>query len=154
MRRNVSMIGLVVHREIMRIALISCAKMKRRGIHPARDLYTSPLFRKALTYAEGTCEKIFILSAKYGLLSAGQRIRSYDKTLLSMSAEERKAWAKQVLRQLKSRLKKNDELWFFCGTAYREHLIPLLRSTHHVSVPLHGLSIGGQLHWYNKHTHK
>ena len=53
-----------------RIVLISCVKSKLD--HPARaeDLYTSTLFRSNLAYARSLKpDAIFILSAKFGLLS-------------------------------------------------------------------------------------
>ena len=35
-----------------KIVLVSCVSKKNRGTHKAKDLYASPLFRKAYEYAE------------------------------------------------------------------------------------------------------
>ncbi len=58
----------------MRIALISCVKTKRNAASKAKDLYISSLFKMNYTYAQRTCDKIFILSAKHGLLDENQII--------------------------------------------------------------------------------
>ena len=53
----------------MKIALISCTKQKREYKCPARELYSeSAWFREAYCYAKIVADKIFILSAKYGLV--------------------------------------------------------------------------------------
>src|SRR5690606_13413659 len=50
------------------IALVSCVSSKEPHAAPARDLYTSALFRKARAYAERNADAWYILSAKYGLV--------------------------------------------------------------------------------------
>ena len=53
-----------------RIALISCTSNKKAHKCPARELYSeSPLFRLAYAFAKLVADKIFILSAKYGLVT-------------------------------------------------------------------------------------
>lgn len=44
---------------------------------------------------------MYILSAKYGLLTLDQKISPYEKTLNTMSVADRKAWAEMVLSQLR-----------------------------------------------------
>lgn len=44
--------------------------------------------------------KIFILSAKFGLLRLNDYIGYYDETLNKKSVAERHIWAEQVLKQL------------------------------------------------------
>lgn len=136
--------------EKMRIGLVSCAKTKLSGIHAARDLYVSPLFPKAFTFAETTCDRVYILSAKHGLLGPEARVRDYDVTLNHASGREREDWSKRVLQQLESKITTGDELFFFCGKRYREHLIMKLNGKHRCVVPLCGLSLGQQLRWYKQ----
>jgi hypothetical protein len=47
----------------MRIGLVGCVKSKLPRAGPARDLYTSALFRGAWCAVERSCERWFILSA-------------------------------------------------------------------------------------------
>ena len=66
------------------IVLISCVKKKASQPRPARELYISDLFRKSLKYAQSLSpDAIYILSAKYGLLSLDTVIEPYDVTLKS-----------------------------------------------------------------------
>ncbi len=136
----------------MRIGLVSCAKMKLRGVHESRRIYISPLFRKALASASASCDRVFILSAKHGLLDPETRIRDYNITLNEFSKAQRERWSKRVLQQLKGKVLPGDELYFFCGKRYREELIAVLRDTHPCVVPLQGMSIGEQLRWHNTKT--
>jgi hypothetical protein len=49
----------------VKVALIGCGKSKRPGRHPARRLYSGPLFRASLEHAEHTADEVLILSALY-----------------------------------------------------------------------------------------
>lgn len=71
---------------------ISCVKSKRKTKAKARDMYISPLFRYSLKYALSlTSEnKIYILSAKYGLLKLDEVINPYELTLNTMNESEKK----------------------------------------------------------------
>lgn len=104
-----------------KIVLVSCVSKKNQGPHKARDLYASPLFRKAYEYAESlNPDKIFILSAKYHLLDPETIVEDYNKTLNTFSAAERKEWANVVLEQMADAKidLKNDELIFLAGKKY------------------------------------
>jgi cytoplasmic iron level regulating protein YaaA (DUF328/UPF0246 family) len=129
-----------------KIVLISCVSKKLATTSEAADLYISPLFRKNLKYAMSLKpDKIFILSAKYGLVSLNKKIEPYDKTLNRMNAKEIKEWADSVLYQLKDVTNlEEDEFIFLAGNNYRKFLTPHLR---HYKVPMEGLSIGKQLQW-------
>ena len=56
------------------IALIGCVKSKNKGIHKACELYNSPLFKYQLEYAKRKTDKIYILSAKHGVLKLDDEI--------------------------------------------------------------------------------
>jgi hypothetical protein len=70
---------------------------------PASKRYTSALFVDSLAYARkltlggGT---VRILSGKHGLLKPTTKVKPHDETLAEMSAAERRAWGRRVLRQL------------------------------------------------------
>ena len=63
----------------MKIALISCVSKKQELSDgekvKAKDLYISPLFKMAYDYAKKLdVDRVFILSAKHGLLSPDKEI--------------------------------------------------------------------------------
>jgi hypothetical protein len=109
-----------------RIFLISCTSKKLKHSAKARDMYSaSPRFRYMLEYAELLRpDKIFILSAKYGLLSLDEIIEPYNITLNMMTQKEIMGWSKHVLNSLEriSDLKK-DEFVFLAGNNYRKYIV-------------------------------
>lgn len=127
-----------------KIILISCVSKKLSRKSKAKDLYISPLFRYNLKYAQSlNPEKIYIISAKYGLLDLEQEIQPYDLTLNKMPSQEIKKWANNVVNQLNSKTNiKNDMFIFLAGNKYRKYLLPHIT---HYQIPLKGFSIGRQL---------
>lgn len=127
-----------------KIVLISCVSKKRSQKSIASDLYISALFKKNLQYAKHLQpDKIFILSAKYGLVELDEEIEPYDQTLNTMSSLSVRQWAKKVLAQLNKKTNiREDQFIFLAGARYRKYLIPQLRN---IKVPLEGLRIGEQL---------
>lgn len=115
----------------MKIAILSCSKKKHNilegGKIEARDLYQGQIFRKSYIYALKFLkfDKIYILSAKYGLLRPSNKVSTYDETLKNFSAEKKKEWSKRVLEQMKSEglNLESDELTFLTGKAYYKYLI-------------------------------
>ena len=137
--------------EKRKVVLISCVSKKLNLKSIAKELYVSPLFKYNLTYAYSlNPDKIFILSAKYGLVSLDEEIEPYNKTLNKMNKEERKEWANKVLSQLKEKVDlDNDEIIFLAGKKYREYLIKGIKN---YKIPLKGLSIGKQLKFLKEKT--
>ncbi len=131
------------------IVLISCVSQKLKHKANVRDLYISPLFKKNLQYAATLSpDKVFILSAQYGLLELDDEIDTYNVTLNEMTAEEIKAWSSMVLSQLKAKTDiKTDEFIFLAGSNYRKHLLPHITN---YKIPMEGLQIGKQLQWLTK----
>jgi cytoplasmic iron level regulating protein YaaA (DUF328/UPF0246 family) len=131
------------------VVLISCVSKKLKYKCKVQDLYVSPLFRKNLQYAKSlNPDKIFILSAKYGLLSLDEEIEPYDITLNKMRSGEIKEWADSVLNQLnKSTDREHDMFIFLAGNNYRKFLLPHLK---HYKIPMLGLGIGKQLQWLSR----
>lgn len=131
------------------IAFISCVKTKRNYPCKAQDMYISDLFKKSLAYAKKHADKIFILSAKYGLLTLDEIIYPYEKTLNKMSEYEKKRWAYKVFRQfIDGGGNNNEPCMFICGTNYRKYLIQKFPNA---EVPLKNLSFGNQLKWLKNH---
>lgn len=114
----------------MNIALVSCVSKKleitKGELIQAKDLYISSLFKMAYAYAENlNVDKIYILSAKYGLLEVENKIGWYNETLLDKSAKECKEWANNVLDELKAKghdLSK-DTFHLLAGKKYYHYLL-------------------------------
>jgi len=137
----------------MKIILLSCVSKKLSHQARAEELYTSPLFKFTLKYAKSLQpDKIFILSAKYGLLNLDDEILPYNLTLNNLKEKERKSWAEKVLEKLKQRADlEKDEIIFLAGEKYRKHLLPHIKN---YKVPMRGLGIGKQLQFLKQNTEK
>lgn len=135
------------------IVCLSCVKSKRIHSCSAEDMYISPLFQKMLSYAKSlNPEKIFILSAKYGLLALHDIIEPYEKTLKNMAISERKAWAQDVLESLRKETDlKSDKFIFLAGMPYRENLVEHIKK---YDVPMEGMPFGRQLKWLGEQLDK
>lgn len=136
-----------------KIILISCVSKKIDYKTKAKSLYMGPLFRYHLRYAYSLKpHKIFILSAKYGLIDLNEEIEPYNKTLNKMTKIERKHWSEKVLNQLNKKVDlKEDEIIFLAGNNYREYLIPFIKN---YKIPLKGLGIGKQLKYLKEKLKK
>lgn len=134
----------------MKIVLISCASKKLSKKARAEELYISTLFKLNLNYAKKLKpDRIFILSAKHGVLELDDEINPYNVTLNNMPAEDRKYWTNGIIKQLKSKYDlKNDHFIILAGYKYRQYLISKLTS---YEIPLKGLPIGKQLQYLKKH---
>lgn len=130
----------------MRVALVSCVKSKLDRPAPAKDLYTSALFRALRAYAEDNANEWFILSAEHGLVEADQVLAPYERTLNRMPKTQRDEWAARVKDELAARVPTSADVMILAGERYREALVPFLRGRgHRVEIPLEGLSFGRQL---------
>ena len=132
-----------------KIVLISCVSKKLSHKAKVKDIYVSPLFKMNLKFAESlNPDKIFILSAKFGLIDLDKEIEPYNKTLNEMKFAEKRDWANNVLHDLRkiADLDK-DEFIFLAGENYRKYLIPHIKN---YKIPLKGLSIGRQLQYLKK----
>jgi len=139
---------------ILKVFLISCVRKKRTYSCKAKDLYTSPLFIKSYKYAEQQADKIFILSAKYGLVKPDEIIEPYNQTLNKMSDKERIDWSRKVIERLSEETSlKNDKFIILAGKNYYEKILP---SIYIYELPLLGLGIGigKRLKWFDEHTKK
>jgi hypothetical protein len=131
------------------VVLLSCVKKKLDVPAIAKEIYISDFFQKAFEYAESLRPgKIFILSAKYQLLSPERMIEPYELTLNNMGVADRRKWANQVIEQLRCKADlKNDKFIFLAGQKYREFLVPAINN---YEVPMQGLQIGKQLGWLKR----
>jgi hypothetical protein len=129
-----------------RIGFVACSKTKSTLKLPAAALYTSDLFRKSLLAAIDRSEKVFILSAKYGLLGCNDVIEPYDVTLKTMKGAERLTWGERTGFRLSEVLRPKDTAVMLCGEEYLVPLRPdLQRLQAVVESPLGSLSFGSRL---------
>ena len=129
----------------MKIVFIACAAKKLKKSARAKELYISPLFKLNWQYANKLKpDRIYILSAKFGLVRPNAMLKPYNVTLNSQSAARRKTWARKVAEQLR-REKINfikDKAIFLAGSNYYRYLAPLFKNS---QLPLKGKGVGKQL---------
>ena len=128
----------------VKIALISCSKTKQNYTCSAAEMYMpSNLFSLSYTYAKQVSEKVFILSAKYGLLEETETISPYEFTLKQLPYNRQLDWAQYVLKQLREKCDiESDEFIILAGKDYYQTLIPQLK---HYSLPLEHQTIGERI---------
>ena len=121
----------------MRTILIQCTKTKRDGKAPAYLLYDeSALFRKMWNYATLKGDRVYILSAKHGLVYPEQVLESYNEFGLSEQQAERIA----------TRLPKTDVVELVAGKQYTDPLTPELEARgYDVIEPFRGMKIGDRM---------
>lgn len=128
------------------IGLISCSAQKLDYGAPARELYSSALFRKSLAYAEPRCSASYVLSAEHGLVELDQQLEPYNTRL----GGKREAWARGVADALVARISRAETYLLLAGAAYADPLVAALRTRGHrghIRQPLQGLEIGERLRW-------
>jgi hypothetical protein len=135
--------------------LVGCVAGKFATPLPARDLYTSPLFRRRRAYAEGSGLPWAILSAEHGLLHPEMVIGPYEHRL---KRPEIAAWSGRLRRQLPAWLGEKLDgatIEVHAGVPYVDgvrraeaYLARFEGVTFTVEAPLAGLGIGQQLRWY------
>lgn len=106
------------------VVFIGCGKRKASGVKPAKDLYTGRFFCLSLAVARTltTDSRIFVLSAKYGVVPLSKRIASYDLKLSQLSKRDRDDWRERVRAFVDTRLAAGDAVSFVCGSLYHKTL--------------------------------
>lgn len=132
-----------------RIALISCSKLKKPYRCRASELYSaSTLFSLSYEYAKANADRVYIISAKHGLVGEDEVIEPYDETLNEKTSSERQAWSQMVLNQLKQVCDiQRTEFIVLAGKYYYEYLLPYLP---HVSLPLGKLPLGKRIEFLQR----
>lgn len=135
-----------------RLLLITCAKSKRTSPAAAKDLYLSPRFRKARTYAARSGSPWFILSAEHALVGPDEWIAPYDRYLPETPRDYRVAWGEWAAARLEllAGPLQGRVIEIHAGAAYIQPLaIPLTRRGAHIERPLEGLTSGRWQGWYD-----
>lgn len=85
--------GTGVSRNVL-VGLVACSSQKLQHPAPARELYVSALFTKASAYAEQSCDRWYVLSAKHGLVRPETSLELYDMRLdNSRASPSIQSWA-------------------------------------------------------------
>ena len=93
-------------------------------------------------------DKIFILSAKHGLLKLNEVIEPYNETLNTKNKKEQEDWANTVLIQIKKECNiNNDTFIFLAGKNYYKDLIQFLPN---YKIIMENMPIGKRLQWLTK----
>lgn len=133
------------------ILLVTCVKTKRGKACAAKDLYTSPLFKKQRAYAENLDIAWFILSAEHGLVAPDEWLAPYERYLPDTPAAYRAAWAGWVAARLDLLAGPiaGKVIEIHASAPYVDVVRPILES-HGGTVldPLKGLAQGERLAWY------
>ena len=129
---------------------IGCVKSKKNKPSKASELYISNLFKYSFRYALSLTkrDKIFILSAKYGLVKPDDIIQPYELTLNNTNKRQRQEWAYKVYKQLvREGIDFDEEAIFLCGKKYREFIATKFTNA---KTPLKNLGLGEQLKFYKE----
>ena len=98
---------------------VACSKSKLHIACTAQEIYSaSALFNKRLAYAKKIVpeDKIFILSAKYGLLKLTDPVEPYDCYMGDQSAEYKFRWTQMVLKQMQEAgIDRREKTYFATG---------------------------------------
>jgi hypothetical protein len=88
----------------------------------AKELYKGPLFKNSLCVAmklQSDETKVFILSAKYHLVSLNELICPYDLTVKNFSDTQKEEWGNKVISELKKVSNiESDEYIILAGKEY------------------------------------
>lgn len=107
-----------------RCIIVNCSQKKRteEGLLPAMVRYDGPLFRVIRNFLSNSFESenldVYILSAKYGVLTHNKGIEFYDQLLSNERIEELKPQIAEVLDK-KHRLNQYNEVFLAVGNKYK-----------------------------------
>ena len=133
------------------VLLITCVKTKLERPAAAKDLYVSPLFRRARQYAEASRLPWFILSAEHGLVAPDEWLAPYERYLPDTPSSYREAWGSWVVERLAllAGPLAGRTIEVHASSAYVDAIkdrLAALGAT--VDDPLRGLTQGKRLAWY------
>ena len=137
------------------IALVGCSGPKLDRPAPARQFYTSPLFRSALSLAEARHDVVYVVSAKHELVTLDQVVAPYDLAMSDVAKEWRAIWGTRVWESLQRRHQRVDrQVFIYAGKDYARPIqrAGFNRATFHE--PLAKMQIGQRLKWLREQLEK
>lgn len=154
----------------LRVALVSCGKLKLDHPAPAAELYTGPLFTDARDHvlANGY-DHWLILSAEHGLVDPDRVLAPYDTTIDSLTVDQLNHWARRVERGLRLGAGYLDDAgtyvptdwpgWAhtgpvvfdaFAAAGYTDPLREATGARVTITEPLRGLGMGDRRGWFKQ----
>ena len=105
------------------LVITGCSKSKAETDIPipARELYTGQLFKFVKRYTDEMNFPLYVISAKYGLISSETTIERYDKVL--RNAVDAELLRPQVEMELKKILPEFNSVLVIAGENYRRTLM-------------------------------
>ncbi len=142
----------------MRIGLVACGGQPAHGSQhtpaPAREVYDSPLFRARRAHVEAACDRWYVLSPRYGLVTPDELVEPEQELLRDLPRAQREAWSAAVLAELEERCGPlaGAVVELHAGQAFCEAGLEagLVGRGASASRPVRGLGQGKQLAWYRQ----
>ncbi len=143
----------------MLLVLVSCSGPKLDVPAPARDLYTSPLFKFSRQYAERVGDEWAIVSALHGLVLPDAMVAPYDCMFKDLDRSSKQSWGWRVHQSLAARYDARQlaqlDVVILAGREYADRLNAVWVELRHqgraaprtVAEPLAGMGIGDRLSW-------
>jgi hypothetical protein len=130
------------------IGLVGCSGPKLEEPAPARQLYTSQLFRSALALAERRHDVVYVISAKHELVALDQVVAPYDLTMGDVAKEWRAIWGQRVWWSIQHRHPRVERaIYIYAGKDYAR---PIRRAGFNGATfhePLARMQVGQRLKW-------
>jgi len=134
--------------KVVSIALVGCSGPKLDRPAPARQLYTTQLFRSTLALAETRHDVVYVISAKHELVALDQVVDPYDLVMADVAKEWRVIWGLRVWDSILLRHQGVDrQVFIYAGKDYAQ---PIRRAGFHRATfhePLAKMQIGQRLQW-------
>jgi len=132
------------------IGLLSCSAQKLPRAAPAARLYSSTLFQMSLRYLLRTCSRVYVLSAKHGLVNLDDVLEPYDLQLTKLSLVEQRRWGMRVVSELARDNASRENMVALAGMPYIRALRLWLPYGWYMNDPLQGMQIGQRLAWLSR----
>jgi hypothetical protein len=130
------------------IGLIACTKSKADHALPAARLYRSALFEKSLLYALSKTDRVYILSAKHGVLQLADIVEPYELSIKKLNPAEKANWVSKVGNKLTQLISAGDKVHILAGMEYTRPLLPVFHTIGcQVILPLAGKGLGKRISW-------
>lgn len=150
----------LMDRHARTVVLVGCGKSKSDEAAPARELYTSSLFKKSVELAELVGDAVYIASAAKVLVGLDERITPYEKTLRAWPRWAKEEWGADVIAELVTRTlgaPTRVRVVLLMGCTYADPILSAVRAAKAIhedrwSEPvdlLRGLQIGDRLSFLN-----
>lgn len=139
------------------IVIVGCGAEKQHppsGTVPLVELYTGPLFRARLRYAQALGGPHFILSGYYGLRRPDYPAHWYEHSLTKQPKKDREAWSSGVVSDVQRWIERDRPIVVLASGPYLSWIASLRvsddswkRTPYQITVPCEHMGIGQQRQW-------